>query len=486
MKANSPTTRILAALLFGLVLGISFASAGVDWLDGAVAAADPVGTLWLNALRMTIVPLVFALLVTGIASSASAASAGGLALRALLTFAVLLFLSGLFGEIASKGFLALWPIPAEAASALQAAISGGTEVPAGAPLAQWLVALVPANPIKSAAEGEMLPLGLFAIVFGFATIRIAAARGRALVEFFQAVVDAMLVIVHWVILVAPIGVFALAFVVGARAGLGAAHALGHYLALLVSVQVLLILLVYPGRLAVGAPADGEIRTRGGARAGGGDQHAVFARLAAGDAGVGADVANPPRVSAMVLPMAVSVFRITSPTAKHRRGDVFGGAVRRRAQPGAIPGRSGARGGDELRLGRPAGTDHLLRLDRADQRRDGRPGRGTAAAARGGDHPRYLPHHRQCHRRCRHHRGARAFARRRGHARRGCRSGNRAVSARAFALGFALFAAATQATTRTRGKQGDSRGAASPSPSMTCPGRRSATKPRPPWRLTTRS
>src|SRR4249919_1149692 len=314
MKANSPTTRILAALLLGLVLGISFASAGVAWLDGAVAAADPVGTLWLNALRMTIVPLVFALLVTGIASSASAASAGGLALRALMTFAVLLFLSGLFGEIASKGFLALWPIPAEAATALQAAISGGTDVPAGAPLSQWLVALVPANPIKSAAEGEMLPLGLFAIMFGFATIRIAAARGRVLVEFFQAVVDAMLVIVHWVILVAPIGVFALAFVVGARAGLGAAHALAHYLALLVTVQVLLILLVYPAAwLWARLPMLEFARAVAPAQAVATSTQSSLASLPAMIES--AQRLNlPPHVSAMVLPMAVSVFRITSPTA----------------------------------------------------------------------------------------------------------------------------------------------------------------------------
>ena len=314
MKANSTSTRILSALVLGLAFGILLADGRVAWLEQAIAAADPVGTLWLNALRMTIVPLVFALLVTGIASSASAASAGGLALRALVAFALLLFLSGLFGEVVSKAFLALWPIPPEAAAALQSAISGGTEVPPGASLSQWLAALVPVNPIKAAAEGEMLPLVLFAILFGFATTRIAAARGRVLVEFFQAIVDAMLVIVHWVILVAPIGVFALAFVVGARAGLGAAHALGHYLALLVAVQVLLILLVYPAvwiwaRIPIGRFA----REVAPAQAVATSTQSSLASLPAMLESAGRlDV--PPRVSAMVLPLAVSVFRITSPCA----------------------------------------------------------------------------------------------------------------------------------------------------------------------------
>jgi Na+/H+-dicarboxylate symporter len=314
MKLNSASNRILLALLLGLGLGIAVWRAAVPWLEAAIGVAEPIGTLWLNALRMTIVPLVFCLLVTGIASGHSAARAGGLAARALLLFALLLFVSGLFGEVASEAFLALWPIPPEAGQSLQAAITGGATVPPGAPLAQWLAALVPANPLKAAAEGEMLPLVLFAILFGFALIRIPAARGRLLLEFCQAVVDTMLVLVRWVILVAPAGVFALAFVVGARAGIGAAHALGHYLALLVVVQVLLILLVYPAvRLWAG------LRTREFARAVAPAQ-AVATSTQSSLASLPAmleaaqTLRLPPRMSAMVLPMAVSVFRITSPAA----------------------------------------------------------------------------------------------------------------------------------------------------------------------------
>jgi Na+/H+-dicarboxylate symporter len=314
LRADTPATRILLGLLFGLALGIALARAGVPWLEGAIAIADPIGALWLNGLRMTIVPLVFSLLVTGIASGSSTASAGGLAARALGVFALLLLLAGFFGELASAGFLAAWPIPAEAAAALQAAISGGTEVPHGVPLSQWLAGLVPSNPIKAAADGEMLPLVLFAIVFGFAVARIPAERGRVLVQFFQGIVDAMLVVVHWVILLGPIGVFALAFVVGARAGIGAAHALAHYIVMLVAVQVLLIVLVYPAvRLWARMPM------------------AVFARAVAPPQAVATSTRSslaslpamleaakalqvPPRVSAMILPLAVSVFRITSPVA----------------------------------------------------------------------------------------------------------------------------------------------------------------------------
>jgi Na+/H+-dicarboxylate symporter len=313
-RANTPATRILLGLLFGLSLGIALARAGVPWLESAIALADPLGALWLNGLRMTIVPLVFSLLVTGIASGASTASAGGLAARALGVFAVLLFVVGVFGELASEAFLAAWPIPADAAAALQAAIRGGTQIPHGVPLAQWLAGLVPANPIKAAADGEMLPLVLFAIVFGFAVVRIPAARGRALVDFFQAIVDVMLVVVHWVILVGPIGVFALAFVVGARAGVGAAHALGHYLALLVAVQLLLIVLIYPAvRLWARLPISVFARAVAPAQAVATSTRSSLASLPAMLESAKA-LQVPPRVSAMVLPLAVSVFRITSPVA----------------------------------------------------------------------------------------------------------------------------------------------------------------------------
>jgi Na+/H+-dicarboxylate symporter len=314
LKANTATTRILSALLLGLALGIGLADAGVGWLDAAVGFFDPIGTLWLNALRMTIVPLVFALLVTGIAANATAASAGALAVRALVVFTVVLVLAGLYGEVASEAFLALWPIPPDAAQALRSAISAGTEVPAGAPLSQWIAALVPTNPVKAAADGDMLQLVLFATLFGFATLRIGAARGRQLVEFFQSVVDVMLVIVHWVILVGPIGVFALAFVVGARAGVGAAHALGHYLALLVAVQVLLILLVYPVVwLWARVPMLAFARAVAPAQAVATSTQSSLASLPAMLESARA-LQVPAPVSAMVLPLAVSVFRLTSPVA----------------------------------------------------------------------------------------------------------------------------------------------------------------------------
>ena len=91
----SAPTRILLALVLGLVAGIASIATGGAWVERAILIFEPIGGMWLNALRMTIVPLVVSLLVTGIAASAEAARAGKLASRALLLFIALLWTSSI-------------------------------------------------------------------------------------------------------------------------------------------------------------------------------------------------------------------------------------------------------------------------------------------------------------------------------------------------------------------------------------------------------
>lgn len=313
---GSASTRILLALLAGLIAGSVLSALAPSLVGSVTALADPIGNLWLSALRMTIVPLVFSLLVTGIASTAHTASAGGLAARALVAFVVVLLAAAVFGEVVVAGFLHAWPIPAAAAEAMRSGIGAdaASVVPTPVSLSVWLGTIVPTNPVKAAADGEMLPLVLFALVFAFAVAGLARERARLLVDFFQAVVDAMLVIVGWVILVAPVGVFALALVLGARAGFVAAGALVHYLVLLVLVQVLLIALIYPcvmiaariglGRFAraTAAPQALAIST----------QSSLACLPSMVEASRQLQV--PVAVTGLVLPLAVSVFRITSPVA----------------------------------------------------------------------------------------------------------------------------------------------------------------------------
>jgi Na+/H+-dicarboxylate symporter len=308
----SLTSRILLALGAGLGLG----AAGAHVVTGGMlAAADLTGGLWLNALRMTIVPLVFAMMVTSAAAAAATAVAGGLAARALGTFLALLFASAAFGAVAMEVLLAWSPISAESGAALRAGVgSAVSDAPALVPLEEWFTGLIPANPLRAAVEDAMLPLVVFALLFGFAASRIAEDSRQRLVGFFKAIADAMLVLVHWVLLAGPIGIFALAFALGVRVGIGAAGALVHYVLLIVIVCLLLLLSVY------GFVAVARLGLRAFARAAAAGQVVAFstqsslAALPAMLEGAQQQLKVPPRVAGLVLPLAVSLFRYTSPAA----------------------------------------------------------------------------------------------------------------------------------------------------------------------------
>ncbi|MGE3667858.1 MAG: cation:dicarboxylase symporter family transporter, partial [Steroidobacteraceae bacterium] len=155
----SPTNRTLLALAVGLAAGATIAGTGQASLARAVSFLQPVGTLWVNALRMTVIPLVFAVLVTGVATAASAASAGRLAARAMVLFAVFLLASVAATAVLVPTILATFPIPESGAAALRAgALALHEALPPVAPLNEWLVGIIPTNPVGAAAEGAVLPL----------------------------------------------------------------------------------------------------------------------------------------------------------------------------------------------------------------------------------------------------------------------------------------------------------------------------------------
>ena len=243
-----PAARIFAALAGGVVLGTLLADRAPALLGHVRIVADPIGRLWLNGLTMTVVPLVFGLLVTGIASAARSASAGGIARRALLWFALLLIAACGVAALLSSALLAVWPPVASA-------LLTGT-APAGPPVAaagagDWVSGLIPTNPIKAAAETAMVPLVVFALLFGFAVARITAPLRDSLVMLLQALVETMLVIVQWILWLAPLGVFALAIAVGAQLGLGAAGTLLHYVVIVVAACLSAAMLAAVAAIVIG-------------------------------------------------------------------------------------------------------------------------------------------------------------------------------------------------------------------------------------------
>lgn len=307
----STPVRILLALVLGLLVGAVGASA-FD-LSGVVAIADPVGGMWLDGLRMTIVPLVVALLVTGIASTASAAKAGGVAARTLGLILVLLWTSSALGWALSEALAALWPIPPEGAAALRAALGAQTTaLPPTPGIAEFLRGVVPSNAIRAAADDQMLPLILFTGTFAFALTRLPDAPRLLLTRAFEALADTMLIVIGWVLWLAPLGVFALALVVGARAGIGAAGALGHYVVTLSLIGLAVGLLAYPLALVAGRVGFGAFaRAVAPAQAVAISTQSSLASLPA-MLGAAARIGVPATTAGIVLPMGVALFRVTGP------------------------------------------------------------------------------------------------------------------------------------------------------------------------------
>lgn len=314
----SLTVRILIGLALGLASGIVLAEWGAAWEADAVAIAQPVGKAWLGGLQMPLIPLIFALLVTGITQAAATARGNRIAGRAIALFATLLLAAASVAAFAGPLLLRLWPVPPGAVGALAGALAGAgpvAEVPDMRPSAEWLLGFIPVNPLKAASEGQVVAVVLFALVFGFAVTRIAADRRALLAGFFQAAADALLVVVGWVLWLAPIGVFALALVAGARSGLATAGALLHYIGFIVLLCVIVTLLVYPlaviaGRIGLARFLRAALPAQAIAFSTQSSIASLPAMIQASDGSLSVQETS----RSIVLPLAISLFRITSPTA----------------------------------------------------------------------------------------------------------------------------------------------------------------------------
>jgi Na+/H+-dicarboxylate symporter len=353
-----PAGWTFAGLAGGLLLGNVLQDKSV--LPLVLALAEPLGALWLRALQMTILPLVTALIFTGILRTVAAASAGAMARRTLGLFAAVLLAGGVMAALVMPLLLKLFPVPSEAAAALR---ESGQSVAAKVPgLGDYLATLIPANVIEAAARDAILPVILFMTLFALAAARLPPRQRGTLGQLFEAIAAAMMVVIGWVLRLAPLGVFALVLGVAAKSGTAIIATLGHYIAL-VSVIGALVMLAGYGLAIVAAKhrplpfARAVLPVQAVAISTQSSLASLPAMLAAcRKLGVSETSAD------FVLPLAVAVFRATSPAMNDRDGAVACGT------------RSGdrRRHAGHARLALAARHHQLCHLDRADCPGHGRP------------------------------------------------------------------------------------------------------------------
>lgn len=302
------TLLVLGALIIGISIGIAIGNGA----PGVVDAADVIGSLWLRGLQMTVIPLVVALLITGILRTAEMASAGRLTVRAIITMVVLLWASAAMATLATPALLGVFPLPEAARTALQGALSGAQPTGDIPPFTEFLRALIPTNPIAAAANDAILPLIIFTLAFAFALTRLPAERRMPVQGFFGATGDAMIILIGWVLALAPIGVFALGLVVGSRAGGAAFGALGHYVLIVVSVGSMVWFAAFAiaaigGRISPPAFLRASIPAQAVAIS----TQSSLASLPTMLTGV-RSLGVGERTADVVLPIAVALFRATGP------------------------------------------------------------------------------------------------------------------------------------------------------------------------------
>ncbi len=241
-QRSGSALHALIALALGLALGVAISASGSVAAARIVGWIEPLGTMWVNAIRMTVIPLIVASLLVAVSATAPG-TVGRLGTRAFLIFFILLSVMAAITAIIAPPIFANLTIDPAAAAAIRAGVAP-VQRPEMPGFTSWLVSLVPPNPIKAAADGAMLPLVVFTLAFGLAIGRLADDVRAPIVAFFGGIAEAMTLLVEWVLLLTPFGVFALALALATRLGSSVVGAVGFYVIVHSGLMLLGVVLLY--------------------------------------------------------------------------------------------------------------------------------------------------------------------------------------------------------------------------------------------------
>jgi Na+/H+-dicarboxylate symporter len=304
---RSPTLQVALALVAGFVAGMLLKATPVP------RYIEPLGTLWINAIRMPVLPLIVTMLIASIAGSSDTRQIGTLGARTLGVMLALLTLFSIIMMPLSKALLGGLTFDPASTASLREAARFDPALLQQVSLREWLLSLVPNNPIRAAADGALLPLVIFSLAYGLALSRVSDRLRETHVRFFQGVAEAMTTIIRWVVLVAPIGVFALAISVGARLGAAAAGAIIVYIlacviCLAVAIVLLYVITARIGRVPLRTLAPALLPAQTIAFTSRSSLAALPVLLTDAQRKLGVS----PTVAGFVLPLCASIFKPNSP------------------------------------------------------------------------------------------------------------------------------------------------------------------------------
>ena len=230
---------IALGLVGGLLLGLLAAATESPFFMGLATAVEPLGIAFVNVLKMVVIPLVAAVVFVGVASLGDLRKLGRMGAATMIFFAVASVIGVLMGMATMKMLL---PLASEGAA--QAVTAGSVEAPALPGVVDFLLSLIPSNPFQAAAEGALLPLIVFVVLFAAAAGVLPTEDRDRLLTLASAVSAALIKLVNWILWTAPIGVFALAAPVTARAGWAMLQSLMAFVLAVIVGLVVYIAIVY--------------------------------------------------------------------------------------------------------------------------------------------------------------------------------------------------------------------------------------------------
>lgn len=235
--------KILIGMAAGAAAGLAANLGGIGWLRSFLASLDPVGTAFIRLITMVVVPLIVASIVTGAASLGDLRRLGRIGGKSvgyyLLTTAAAVTLGLLLSDLVRPGSRIDPATRDQLASRLSGEASAFVQkLPSAPSLTDFLLRIIPRNPVQAAAEFDLLPLIFFSLIFGAAISVLNDGGKTAVLAFFGGVSQACTVMIHWIMKLAPYAVFALIASVTSRFGMDLLRSLLVY-ALLVLAGLIL-------------------------------------------------------------------------------------------------------------------------------------------------------------------------------------------------------------------------------------------------------
>jgi proton glutamate symport protein len=303
----------------GLALGIVGHKWAVPGGDKLAVAAKALGSLWVAALQLTVLPLVITHLLAAISGS-GARSVGKLGIRAVVLFVGLLLAAGVFAAVLTPLLVTRLPVDASALPSINTAaspsVAGSNAQKANSEptsFADWVSTLLPTNLLEAGVRGDIFPVLLFTAFFGLAVTRLPEDRYQLLTKIFHALADAMMQLIRWLLVATPFGVFALTYTLTLKTGGSVGGVLGAYIVICSALILLFALLLYPFTALAGKTKIIDFaRAVAPAQMVAASTRSSIASLPALVQGGRKHLRLPESGTGFLLPLSVSLFKVNRP------------------------------------------------------------------------------------------------------------------------------------------------------------------------------